>query len=48
LHQNLGLAELVAASPFADDSSAGDLSKLMSLIKVPSNVEPELDGVAKL
>jgi hypothetical protein len=33
------LAALDAATPFADDSSAGDLSKLMSPNKVPSNVE---------
>ena len=33
------LAALVAASPFADDSSAGDVSKVMLPIKVPSNVE---------
>jgi hypothetical protein len=36
----IGLPEVVVASPFGDDASAGDLSKPMSLIKVRSNVEP--------
>jgi hypothetical protein len=36
---NLRLAGLVAASPFADDSSGRKISKLMSSNKVPSNVE---------
>jgi len=49
--ENVGFPALVVASPFVDDSSAGDLSKIMSPIKVPSNVEsanPELHGVARL
>jgi len=35
----LRLAALVATSPFADESSGRTIPKLMSPIKVPSNVE---------
>jgi hypothetical protein len=37
--KKVGLAELVAASLFTDDSSAGDVSKAMLPIKVPSNIK---------